>query len=182
MSVGVNGTAIQAVNWQRQWTAIFTTIFLFSSFSVTIFSHKRSARIKKLIQRKLTVVPKNLRLNTLPDTAAILLPPSGHLVFYRQCGIAGTQQVPLALGWYFECYLKTCNLKILGHRLRLVETQQILVEDQDLNDLEDNQTYTNCDTKISKMSTSKLTKNCNTCLDRAPCDSLFVTQSGKADI
>ena len=61
----------QAVDWQqRQWTAIFTVIFL-SPFSVATFSNRRSARIKKLIQRKLTTAPKNLGLDPFSD-------PVGH--------------------------------------------------------------------------------------------------------
>ena len=42
--------------------------FLFSFFfSVVYFYHRRSARIKKLIQRKLTGTPKNLGVDTFPD-------------------------------------------------------------------------------------------------------------------
>ena len=43
--------------------------FFFSRFffSVATFSHRRSARIKKLIQRKLTGTPKNLGVDTFPD-------------------------------------------------------------------------------------------------------------------
>ena len=37
--------------------------------SVATFSHRRSARIKKLIKRKLTGVPKNLGVHPLPDFA-----------------------------------------------------------------------------------------------------------------
>merc|ERR1711954_400716 len=36
-------------------------------FSVATFSHRRSARIKKLILRKLTGSPKNLGVDTFPD-------------------------------------------------------------------------------------------------------------------
>ena len=50
------------------------------------FSHKRSARIKKLIQQKLLRMPKNLGVDTL---SAILGPPGGHFGFCRRCSITG---------------------------------------------------------------------------------------------
>ena len=42
----------------------FSFLFL---FPVVYFSHRRSARIKKLILRKLTGAPKNLGVDTFPD-------------------------------------------------------------------------------------------------------------------
>ena len=65
----------------------------FFSFIAT-YSHRRSARIKKLIQRKLLRMPKNLGVATFPD-------PINHFGFCRQCSVAGGERVsPSPLGWY----------------------------------------------------------------------------------
>ena len=66
----------QAVDWQRRSGHYFRRYFLFFSlplplFSVATFSHRQSARIKKLIQQKLTGAPNNLGLDPFPD-------PVGH--------------------------------------------------------------------------------------------------------
>ena len=45
-------------------------------YSLATFSHRRSARIKKLNQQKLTGVPKNLGMDTFPDSV-------GHIGFLR---------------------------------------------------------------------------------------------------
>merc|ERR1711942_614120 len=45
----------------------FFSFLFFLLFSVVYFSHRRSARIKKLILRKLLRMPKNLRVDTFPD-------------------------------------------------------------------------------------------------------------------
>ena len=85
---------------------IFFFSFLFSLFfffSVVYFSHRRSARIKKLILRKLTGAPQNLGVDTFLD-------PVGHFGAHwhavrrcRRCGVAGSERVPPApLGWYFN--------------------------------------------------------------------------------
>ena len=49
------------------------------------FSHRGTARIKKLILRKLFRTPKNLGVDTFPDPSAILGPPNGHFGFCRRC-------------------------------------------------------------------------------------------------
>ena len=64
-------------------TLITSLFFIFSRFfyspfffpSVATFSHRRSARIKKLIQRKLLRMPKNLGADTLPDPVALFGAP-----------------------------------------------------------------------------------------------------------
>ena len=63
----------------------------FSPFfsSVATFSHRRSARIKKLIQRKLLGAPKNLGVDILPDPVGHFgapLLPFWILQAIRRCG------------------------------------------------------------------------------------------------
>ena len=72
---------------------LFSFLFFFF-FSVVYFSHRRSARIKKLIKRKLLKTSKNLVENTFPGSVS-------HFGFSRRCGVAGGERVPPApLGWY----------------------------------------------------------------------------------
>ena len=52
-------------------------------FLLVYFSHRRSARIKKLIQRKLTKAPKNQGQTPFQTPSAILGPPGGHFEFLR---------------------------------------------------------------------------------------------------
>ena len=56
---------------------------IFSIFSVATFSHRRSARIKKLIQRKLTEAPQN-KGQTPFQTPSAILGPTG-----TRCDVAG---------------------------------------------------------------------------------------------
>ena len=63
--------AVQAVDWHDDSRPLFSLFFSLFFFSITTFSHKRRARIKKLILRKLTKGPKNLRVHPFPD-------PCGH--------------------------------------------------------------------------------------------------------
>ena len=52
---------VQAVDWHYDSGPLFSLFFsTFLFFSFTTFPYKRSARIKKLIQQKLTGAPKNL--------------------------------------------------------------------------------------------------------------------------
>ena len=84
-----------------------TLFFLFF-----LFSHRRSARITKLILQKLRRVPKNLGVNTFQDPVGHFWPPRGHFGFWRRCSIAGGESVPPApLGWYCSC--KNVNSKSL---------------------------------------------------------------------
>ena len=71
--------------------------FLRFSFSSTItFSHRRRARIKKLIQQKLTGAPKNLLLSR--SRRPFWGPLAAILDF---AGVAGGQRAPPSpLGWY----------------------------------------------------------------------------------
>ena len=68
-----SGGRLLAMTQQPLFSSVFSFFFppLFSLFSVffsvATFSHRRSARIKKLIQRKLTGTPKNLGVDTFPD-------------------------------------------------------------------------------------------------------------------
>ena len=64
--------------------------FFFSPPFVATFSHRRGARIKKPILRRLFRAPKN-PFQTPP---AILGPPGGHFGFCRRCDIAGSERVP----------------------------------------------------------------------------------------
>ena len=50
------------------FTILFFFFFLFFFFSVATFSHRSSARIKKLIEQKLIGAPKNLGVDTFPDS------------------------------------------------------------------------------------------------------------------
>ena len=47
--------------------ATINVIIFHFPFSVTTFSHRKSVRIKKLIEQTLTGAPKNLRVDTFPD-------------------------------------------------------------------------------------------------------------------
>ena len=94
-----------------QWplkTPFFSLFFFFFfflfSFPVVYFSHRRSARIKKLIQRKLTGVPQNLWVNPFPDRVGHFGPPGGHIGFCRRYGVAGSERVPslLLCCYYFQ--------------------------------------------------------------------------------
>ena len=72
-------SAFQSIDWQqRKWPLFssFCSLFppLFFS-SVATFSHKRSARIKKLIQQKLIRAPKTLEAETFPDSVGHLWAP-----------------------------------------------------------------------------------------------------------
>ena len=60
-------------------------------FSVATFSHRRRARIKKLIQRKLLRMPKNLGVYPFPDPVGLLAVYvtgviHGHFVSYHKVG------------------------------------------------------------------------------------------------
>ena len=96
LAVGVR--AVDCLHWRSG--QYFHQSFHFSS--VATFSHRRSARIKKLIYQKLLRMPKNLGEDTSPD-------PVGHFGAQwqavrrcRRCGVAGGERVPPApLGWYF---------------------------------------------------------------------------------
>ena len=59
--------------------------FLFFSFlfSVVYFSHKRSAQMKKIIQRKLMGAPKNLEVHLFPSPVSHFGAPGGHFGFLR---------------------------------------------------------------------------------------------------
>ena len=77
---------------------LFFFMFVFFS-SVATFSHRKSARIKKLILRKLLRMPKKPRGRQNPS--AIFGPPASHVGFCRQCGIASSERVPPSpLDWY----------------------------------------------------------------------------------
>ena len=71
-------------------------------FSVATFSHRRSARIKKLIQRKLLRMPKNLGVDTFPDPVAHFGAPwQPYWILQvvrrcRWCSVAGCDRVPPA--------------------------------------------------------------------------------------
>ena len=104
LRVKVIGTSVSQYSGGRLATTLVATIDAISPtffFSVIYFSQRRSARIKKLILRKLIVGvgPKNLGVCIFPDPSAILWPPNGHFGFCRRCGIAGGERVPL--GWYY---------------------------------------------------------------------------------
>ena len=66
---------------------LFPTVFfpppcfppIFSS--AAIFSHRRSARIKKLILQKMLRMPKNLGVNTFPDPVGHFGAPGDHFGF-----------------------------------------------------------------------------------------------------
>ena len=104
-TAGNNVVAIIIISFFSFFPVFFLPLF-FSS--VATFSHRRSARIKKLILRKLLRTPKNLGVDTFPD-------PVGHFgapwrPFWilqavrrcRRCGVAGGQRAPPSpLGWYF---------------------------------------------------------------------------------
>ena len=66
------GSLLAMTQWPLK-TPFFSFSFFsfFSFFSVVYFSHRRSAWIKKLIQRKLTGAPQNLGVDPFPD-------PVGH--------------------------------------------------------------------------------------------------------
>ena len=53
----------------------------FHFFSIATFSHRRSARIKKLILQKLTGAPRNLGIDPFQTPTAILGPSGGHFGF-----------------------------------------------------------------------------------------------------
>ena len=86
-----------------------------------------SARIKKLIKRKLTVAPKIQEQTSFQTLSAILGLPRGHFVFCKQCDVAGGERMPLVLlGWYSLCESsfgtsgQCCNLTtILGESSKL---------------------------------------------------------------
>ena len=59
---GLTGTTIVDCYFHHSFT-----LLLFFHFSATTFSHRRNARIKKLILWKLTLVPKNLGVHPFPD-------------------------------------------------------------------------------------------------------------------
>ena len=105
-------SAFQSV---RLATTLVATIFIILFFffsrppphvffsSIPTFSHRRSARIKKLW--KLLRTPKNLQ--TFSDPVGHLGPPGGHFGFCRRCGVAGGERVPPSpLGWYCQAQLK----------------------------------------------------------------------------
>ena len=99
----VLAVGVRAVNrWQWRSGHYNHQSFLFSPpffspspfFSVMTFSHRRSARIKKLIWRKLLRTPKNLGVHPFPD-------PVNHFEFCRRCSVTGCERVPPSpLGWY----------------------------------------------------------------------------------
>ena len=59
------------------------------SISAVTYSHRRSARIKKLIQQKLFRTLKNLGETPFQTPSDILGHPGSHFGFCRRCGIAG---------------------------------------------------------------------------------------------
>ena len=79
-AAGVAVGRLQAVDWQRRlWTTIFIIIFhhfFHFFFSVATFSHRRSARIKKLIQRKWLQMANNLGWDPFPDAVGHFGAPS----------------------------------------------------------------------------------------------------------
>ena len=81
-------------------------------FSFATFSHRRSARIKKLIWQKWLEMANNLGLDPSSDPVGHFGATWGHFGFCRQCGVAGGEWGPPApLGWYFSCFLvwvKSC--------------------------------------------------------------------------
>ena len=82
---GVPQVGVRAVDcWQWHSGHYSHQSFLFSVFFTVTFSHRWSARIKKLILQKLAGVPKNLGVDTFPDPSAILGPPGGPFVFCRR--------------------------------------------------------------------------------------------------
>ena len=90
LAFGRSSTTLVATRNNIIFSLFFIDLF---SFSVVYFPHRRSARIKKLILRRLTGPLRPFWGN-----------PSGHFGFYKQCSIAGSERVPQApLGWYSEC-------------------------------------------------------------------------------
>ena len=72
----------QAVRRCRRWAIapgaarlVFTIIFFPPFFSVATFSHRRGARIKKLILQKWLEMPNNLGLIPFPDPVSHFLAP-----------------------------------------------------------------------------------------------------------
>ena len=69
------GTSVQLSSWSAFGRSTGYDVsghykrhyFLFFLLSVVYFSHRRSARIKKLILGKLLKMPKNLGVDTFPD-------------------------------------------------------------------------------------------------------------------
>ena len=101
---------------------LFSFFLFFSVFSVVYFSHRRSARIKKLIQRKLFKMANNLGIDPFQD-------PVGHFggpwrPFWilqavwrcRRCGVAGGERVPPGRRqvWYFIGSNSTTGYKKLN--------------------------------------------------------------------
>ena len=60
-------SAFQSVGVRATTLVACIKIFFSHFISVATFSHRRNARIKKLILRKLTGTPKNLGVDTFPD-------------------------------------------------------------------------------------------------------------------
>ena len=101
--------------------------FLF--FSGTTFSHRKSARIKKLVLLKLTVAPNDLGVHPFPDPVGHLGSPGGYFGLLRfswkewsnqavrccrRCGVAGGERVPPSpLGWYFVPVLSNTILSLV---------------------------------------------------------------------
>ena len=69
---GVPAVGVRAVDcWQTTQWPLFSSVFFFPPCSsIATFSHRRSGRIKKLIQRKLLRMPKNLGVHPFPDPVA----------------------------------------------------------------------------------------------------------------
>ena len=89
-----SGGGLLAMMWWPLFLSVFPPPGFFLVSSVAIYSHRRSAPIKKLIQQKLLRTSKNLGVDTFPD-------PVGHFGFGRWCSVAGSERVPPSpLGWY----------------------------------------------------------------------------------
>ena len=76
-----SGGRLLAMTQWPVFPSVFSFFFPLFFPSVAIFSHRRSARIKKRIQRNLTGAPKNLGVDHFPD-------PGGHFgTPWRPCWI-----------------------------------------------------------------------------------------------
>ena len=89
--------------------------FPFCFFSITTFSYRIAARIKKFVYQNLTGVLKNIGFDPIPYTV-------GHFVFYRRCSIAGGERVP-SFRWVFWVWCSIYN--------QLCSSGKILLENKD---------------------------------------------------
>ena len=94
---GLTGTTIVDCYFHHSFT-----LLLFFHFSATTFSHRRNARIKKLILWKLTGAPKNWGVDTFSDSDGHLGAPWRPFWILQAVRCYSGEKVPPApLGWYF---------------------------------------------------------------------------------